>query len=290
MYLQHFNLVREPFSLSPNPKFLSKLNNSAALFNSLIEFLNSDQRVCIVKGSTGIGKSTLCRKLLKAANLHKRYFTIGTGYPKISKSEFYQLLREQLELAEAPKTKKRVRNALKSLHTSNRHPAIIVDNAEVLPEKTLQALLELTDREHKGKKLLKSVLFINTEVESAVETWSRAQIDTQQCRILEMSALERSHTSSYVKQRLRLAGRDESELFSPSAIDLIAKVSGGRPRLINILAHKAMISAYQQDLNVIDDEIIDQAIRDTECIPSQPQATFVKNIGLALSRRFAHGR
>jgi MSHA biogenesis protein MshM len=140
---------------------------------------------------------------------------------------------------------------------------LCLDEAQAMPIETLEALRLLTNLETEKRKLLQVVLFGQPELDHKLDQEAVRQLRqriTFQCRL---TALERMETDQYIAHRLRVAGYRGAGLFTPSAIRLAHRRSGGVPRLVNIVAHKAMLLAYGEGLQQVLPRHVRDAAQDT---------------------------
>lgn len=281
MYLQHFNLAREPFPSAPDSHCLLSLNNCEALFKEIIKSVNSDESAVIVEGTSGSGKTSLCRKLLNALRVHKRYVTLELRHANMSKSDLYVSLAEQIKpqaLSKQP-TKKNIETALHNLVEAGDRPILVVDNAEALPKKTRKAILRLASFTHNGERLLRVVMFANSDSTAPFNASETPLFDECLGRRVALTKIKDRDVGEYLSKRLDMAGSsDGTNTFTDKAIKLISKSCDGCPRLINLIAHKAMLIACQRHLTAIDHTIIEHAIEQTDCIVQPEKTGFLDSI------------
>ena len=143
---------------------------------------------------------------------------------------------------------------------------LVIDEAQAMPEATIEALRLLTNLETESAKLLQVVLFGQPELDELLRRPSLRQLQqriTFQHRILP---LDKGASDQYVQHRLAQAGYNGPVLFERSASKLLFRASGGIPRLINILAHKSMMSAYGRGDRQVLRKHVKLAIQDTESV------------------------
>ncbi|HSH13197.1 MAG TPA: hypothetical protein VLA15_05595, partial [Desulfurivibrionaceae bacterium] len=75
--------------------------------------------------------------------------------------------------------------------------------------------------------------------------------------------LGREELAGYVNHRLLIAGHQGGNLFQPQALKAIFRASGGIPRLVNVLCHKALLAAYGEGVRLVGRRQVSAAIRDT---------------------------
>lgn len=267
MYLSFFGLKEAPFSLTPNTRYFLRAESHGQALELLLVALHEQEGFIKVSGEVGTGKTLLCRLLL-----NQLPDTVRTAYlpnPQLTPTGLFQALADELEV-----TLPDAENTHRALSELQRHlidtaadgysVVLVIDEAQAMPEETLEALRLLTNLETESRKLIQVVLFGQPELDTLLDRESLRQLKqriTFQCRL---STLDRAAVEDYLQHRLSQAGFNGGRLFRPGAVRLIAKSSRGTPRLINILAHKALIAAYGQGVREINRSHVKQAIRDTD--------------------------
>lgn len=267
MYLSFFGLDEAPFSLTPNTRYFLRAQSHAQALELLLVALREQEGFIKVSGEVGTGKTLLCRLLLN--QLPGDVKTAYLPNPQLTPTGLFQALADELGL-----TLTDAENTHRALSALQRHlidiaaqgysVVLVIDEAQSMPEETLEALRLLTNLETESRKLIQVVLFGQPELDTLLDKESLRQLKqriTFQCRL---STLDRAAVDAYLQHRLSQAGFNGARLFRPGAVRLIAKSSQGTPRLINILAHKALIAAYGQGVREITRRHVKQAIRDTD--------------------------
>ncbi len=159
---------------------------------------------------------------------------------------------------------KALNRRLIKLAMERRSVVLVIDEAQTMPEPTIEALRLLTNLETESRKLLQVVLFGQPELDVMLGKESLRQLRQRITFQYRLSALDRQSVSQYLRHRLAQAGYNGGELFAPAALKLITRSSGGIPRLVNVLAHKAMLAAWGQGARQVSRAHVLSAVRDTE--------------------------
>ncbi|HET7306367.1 MAG TPA: AAA family ATPase [Gammaproteobacteria bacterium] len=268
MYLEHFGLKTYPFSLTPDTEFFFASPSHQEALNVLLVALREGEGFIKVTGEVGLGKTLLCRQLLNA--LGDRFVTAYVPNPHLSAASMRLALALELGL-------KRPRNAytqqdlltwlnaaLLHLASSRKQVVLCLDEAQELPDGTLEAVRLLTNLETEKRKLLQVVLFGQPELDRRLAERHLRQLKQRITFSYQLSPLDRDTVSAYVAHRLRVAGYRGPTLFTAAALKRMFRASGGTPRLINILCHKALMAAYGPGANCVDGKAMQIAIGDTE--------------------------
>ncbi len=254
MYLKHFNLSEEPFSATPDTRFYCGSTKTQTLFAEMIVAINQADGFIRVIGDAGSGKTLQCRKLLKALRSHKkRYKVIHIPHSRLSEDGLYLAILQELKLRpiEGKNLRESLVTHLQEINKQNSNPVLIFDEGQSIPNDTLEALIKLIDNSDEGNKLLRVALFSMPLEHSQQELLINREIADRTTLTRELQALDGKEVKTYILTRLTKAGYQQDPLFSPEALDLIAKLSQGVPRLINLLAQKSIINAFYADLNQV---------------------------------------
>ncbi|MDO9318104.1 MAG: AAA family ATPase [Gammaproteobacteria bacterium] len=266
MYLRHFGLSQSPFSATPDTQFFLELNNAGFLFRELIQTVNQSDSFVAVIGEPGIGKSTLYRKLLKALQCHKsRYAVLGLAHPPLNESILYAAIGQALAVQRKPSAtfRDRVIKALECLAANDKRVVLLIDEAQAMPEKALGALHSLSEHRYQGRNLLQITLFAQQELNSLLARPRLHFLRERMTATHVLHPIDEEKILQYVNLRLQKCDRQGESLFSEKAITLLARASGGVPRLINLLAHKGMMLAFAEGVDFVDDGHMNAAIKDT---------------------------
>jgi MSHA biogenesis protein MshM len=189
------------------------------------------------------GKTTLCRKLLNALRLHSRYHVVELRHTHISKNDLFESLTDKtlIELNSTLSAKKLARMSLIKLLEEGKRAVIVIDDADALSKSTRKALLRLAAKTHDNNKLLHLAMFLNSEVFRQFDEGEATLIAETQYPKMTLNPVKVADTKTFIEHRLSMAGHSGTEIFTASAI--ISDASEGKPSIINLLGHKAMILA-----------------------------------------------
>ncbi|MGE4578412.1 MAG: ExeA family protein [Desulfuromonadales bacterium] len=268
LYLQHFGLREPPFSLTPDTGFFYNTSGHREALEVLRVALRSGEGFIKIIGEVGTGKTLLCRKLLNALE-GDTWVTAYLPNPLLGVAELYRALADELGIGLPVKATvndnlKAINSQLIDLARQGRRVVLCIDEVQVMPEKSLEALRLLSNLETEKRKLLQIVLFAQPELEDRLQQPGLRQLRQRLAFSYRLPPLDHQGVSGYVGHRLLVAGHQGGALFAPGALKLLARGSRGIPRLINILCHKAMLSAYGRGESLIGTRHMLAAIRDTD--------------------------
>ena len=269
VYLESFNLSSAPFSSTPETRFYVESDQHESLFNVMINEINKADGFVRIIGEAGAGKTIHCRKLLNAFRCHKsRYRVIHIPNPRLSEEGLYLAMAQELKIKTSLTRNKLRKNLISNLskqHTKkHRNTVIVIDEGQSMPDDTLEALTELLDHSVEGRKLLRVALFSMPLDKSQEDLPSFRLLKDRITLERELLPFDRAGITGYINSRLIKAGAAGQALYSDEAIELIAKGSKGIPRLINLLAHKSLMNAYNAKLQQVQGLQVRLAIAATE--------------------------
>ncbi len=262
MYAQYFGLNEKPFSIAPDPRYLYQSERHAEALAHLLYGVEEAGGFIQLTGEVGTGKTTLTRVLLNRLPVNVEVAMILN--PRLSVKEFLQNISEELQLdwaASAGSVKEMIDglNAhLLSAHAAGHRVVLIIDEAQNLDADLLEQIRLLTNLETTERKLLQIILIGQPELR---QTLARADLRQLAQRITgryHLDPLTREETSAYIHHRLQVAGASR-EIFSPSAVREVHRLSGGVPRLINVICDRALLGAYGKEKAVVDARLAREA-------------------------------
>lgn len=256
MYLYHFGLNRLPYALTPDTGFYVELPGHRAALNVLHVALASGEGFVKVVGEVGSGKTLLCRKLLTgldAASGPAKPYCAYLPNPYLQPHELRLGLAHELGIKVAPGAPEATlarQLELRLLHLAGegRPVILLVDEAQALPDASLEALRLLSNLETERRKLVHIVLFGQPELDQRLAAPGFRQLRQRIAFSACLPRLKPAQIGAYLRQRLRAAGHGDGALFTAPALSLIGRLSRGVPRLAQILAHKALMLAYGRGL------------------------------------------
>ena len=269
MYLEHFGLREAPFRITPHTEFFFAGANRGATLEALIYAITHDEGIVKVSGEVGSGKTMLCRMLLE--KLPEQVETVYLANPSLSRDEILFAIAEELQ---APLPEGRIHLLLRNLqerlleiYATGRQVVVLIDEAHAMPPETLEEVRLLSNLESNRHKLLQIVLFGQPELDERLSETNMRQLKERITHNFALEPLHRKDIAGYLMFRLRAAGYHGPDLFTPNAIQLISQASEGLTRRINILADKALLSAFSESSHQIDSKQVKAAIRDAQFKP-----------------------
>lgn len=267
MYLYHFGLTELPFTLTPNTSFYLGLAPHNEALAVLLTALKTGEGFIKVVGEVGTGKTLLCRKLLNEIPEH--FVTAYIPNPYLNPDELRRAVASELGVKQAQRMSaqlltQRIQNRLLELHGQGHSVVVILDEAQALPEESLEALRLFTNLETESRKLLQVVLFAQPELNQRLAKDKFRQLRQRITFSYNLRPMTVSEVEHYISHRLQVAGYKGALLFKHKLCKQLAKASKGIPRLVNVLCHKMLMLAYGQGSYDITIKYLNAAIKDTE--------------------------
>ncbi len=269
MYLRHFSLREAPFSITPDAAYFYPHEGAQAALNTLLVALRSGEGFLKIVGEVGCGKTVLCRQLLRT--LYGECVTAYVPNPDLGPKDLLLALAQELGLKlPASATRHRLLDALHQCllaHAAqNRAVVLCVDEAQMIPVRTVESLRLLSNLETEKRKLLQIVLLGQPELDRKLARPEIRQL-LQRITFSEyLGPMAASRVLPYVKHRLAVAALDchtDLDLFEPGAAQALAHFSAGVPRLVNVLANKCLMLAYGEGRHRVTETHVRLAAKDT---------------------------
>jgi general secretion pathway protein A len=251
MYLAFYGLAEKPFSITPDPRYLYLSGHHAEALAHLVYGIDEAGGFIQLTGEVGTGKTTIIRSLL--ARSHKSAEIALILNPRMNAPEFMLAICEELGIMVPDDAIGSVKELIDILnrhllrvHADGRRVVLIVDEAQNLAPELLEQIRLLTNLETETQKLLQIILIGQPELRDLLARNDLRQLAQRITGRYHLDPLSRAESEGYVKHRLRIAGAT-SDLFTGAALRELYRVSGGVPRLINIISDRALLGGYSED-------------------------------------------
>ncbi len=265
MYQTFFSLKESPFNVTPDPRFIYLSRHHQEALSALLYGIEHRRGFIAITGEIGAGKTTLCRTLLK--EIQDRAHTAFIFNPKLSEFELLQTIVEDLGIVPKGKRKKDYFDALNRFLLQElekgMNTVIIIDEAQNLTARALEQVRLLSNLETTREKLLQIILVGQPQLRDLLARPDLAQLYQRITVRYHLPSLNREETERYLAHRLRIAG-NEDPLFTAEAIDSIYGRSQGIPRIINVLADRALLGAFVRGSHVVEAAVVEEAHADLE--------------------------
>ncbi|MCJ7684920.1 MAG: AAA family ATPase [Desulfobacteraceae bacterium] len=262
MYSAYFGLTENPFSLTPDPRFLFMSQRHREALAHLLFGMGEKGGFVLLTGEVGTGKTTLCRSLLEQVPDGVEVALVLN--PKQTALELVASLCDELNVSYPPATDSLkvlidlLNLHLLAIHAKGRRTVLIIDEAQNLSTDVLEQVRLLTNLETTTKKLLQILLIGQPELQTMMARPELRQLGQRITARYHLTPLLLNETAAYVQHRLAVAGC-KRELFSKGTFHLVHRLSGGVPRLINTICDRALLGAYAKQRDRVNRRLLRQA-------------------------------
>jgi type II secretory pathway predicted ATPase ExeA len=280
MYEAYYGFAEKPFSLTPDPKYLYRSESHANAFELLQYAVGRREGFVVVTGDIGTGKTTLCRALLE--EIDRTTYTALVLNPFLSEDDLLKRIlqdfgvvsREHIKaggLAGASKQEliETLYDFLLGLIPLKGNAVLIIDEAQNLPLPVLEQIRILSNLETDKEKLLQIILVGQLNLGALLRSADLRQLDQRVSIRYQLEPLDRETVGHYIAHRLTIAGGSAAVTFAPKAIDAVHRLSGGLPRLINLICDRALLAGFSAREHRITPDMIAQAAQSLD-IPRRP--------------------
>jgi type II secretory pathway predicted ATPase ExeA len=272
MYEQYYGFTEKPFSLTPDPKYLYRSQSHANAFELLQYAIERREGFVVVTGDIGTGKTTLCRALLE--QIDQTTVTALILNPFLSEEDLLRRILQDFGVVSRAEVKAgrlagvskqelidTLYDFLLGLIPLKASAVVIIDEAQNLPLHVLEQIRILSNLETDKEKLLQIILVGQLNLHGLLRSPELRQLDQRISIRYELKPLDREAAEAYVRHRLTIAGGAGSVGFTSQALALVHKVSGGIPRLINLLCDRALLAGFSVQAIRITPDMVRHAAR-----------------------------
>ena len=271
MYTEFYGLRELPFALTPDPRYIYFTPSHTEVMANLHYGIESGRGLIVVTGEVGTGKTTMLRWVMQ--RLDRSVLVAYIFNPRLSITEFYQHLAALFDIRNW-ETKSdlliELGKVLEDRHTRGLRTVLIVDEAHGLSPAVLEEVRLLCNFESDSAKKLQIVLTGQPELREVLNYPDLRQLKQRvalRCEIAPLPNVE--ETAQYINSRLKIAGAQRSDIFSPGAIDYIFRCSAGIPRNINNLCDNALLNGFAAGASGISRAIVEEVASAFDMVPRE---------------------
>ena len=278
-YAAYFRFSQRPFSLTPDPRFYYRSRSHARVFDSLSAAIARRDSVMLVLGDLGVGKTTLCKTLLDMQERKSRAALLGNAL--LSPEDLLRMMLQdlgavtrddvnhgRLQAATRPQLLEMFNDFLGRLTSTSEGAVLIVDEAHSLPPATKEQVIEIATLDSNKDRVLQFLLAGQPGLGGAPMLPTFA--DDRKSVRARLQPLERDECEKYIVHRLAIGGGN-AVTFGAQSIDVIYNLSGGVPRLVNLLCERALQEAAAREANCVEASMIESAASALDLIRLRPK-------------------
>lgn len=269
MYEQFFGLQQSPFGLTPDTSFFYANAEHQEALNVLLVALQMGEGFIKVSGEVGTGKTLICRKLLNELADDANFITAYIPNPALTPSALRFALASELGLKVhrnmgQHQVMEVISSHLMQQRANGCRVVLVIDEAQALPVECLETVRLLTNLETEKAKLLQVVLLGQPELDERLARNELRQLRQRITFSYCLKPMQANVIAGYLAHRLAVAGYQGPALFTLPLARRLHRASAGVPRVVNVLAHKALLAAYGEGKARLTTRHIQRAIDDTE--------------------------
>jgi general secretion pathway protein A len=274
MYAEFYGLKEMPFALTPDPRYIYFTPSHTEVMANLHYGVESGKGLIAVTGEVGTGKTTILRWMMQ--RLDRTVLVAYIFNPRLSVAEFYQHLAALFDIQDW-ETKSdlllKLGEVLESRHSRGLRTVLVVDEAHGLSPSVLEEIRLLCNFESDTAKKLQIVLTGQPELRQVLNRPDLRQLKQRVSLRCDITALPNvEETAQYIAHRLKVAGANRTDIFSPGAVDYIFRCSEGIPRNINNLCDNALLNGFAAGDMVISRALVEAAAETFDMLPRKDRA------------------
>jgi general secretion pathway protein A len=273
MYTSFFGLNEKPFTITPDPRYLFMSERHGEGLAHLVYGVTESGGFIQLTGEIGTGKTTLVRTLLGKIPAEVDIALILN--PQLTAVEFLTAICEELNIT-LPEDKSSAKALVDALnrhlldtHSRGRRTILLIDEAQNLTEDVLEQLRLLTNLETAKQKLLQIILIAQPELREKLAQHNLRQLSQRVTGRYHLEPLSREEADKYIDHRLRVAGA-LTEIFDPRARHEVFRLSGGVPRVMNVICDRALLGAYSRESRTVNKRLVRRAANEVSGQPLPP--------------------
>jgi general secretion pathway protein A len=264
MYRSYYGLVQSPFEMTPDPAFLYLGDTHREGLATLLYGVQARKGFVLLTGEIGTGKTTLLHALL--AQLDRETLSAFIFNPKLKPLDFFRMLFDEFGIEEKYRTKGQYLLALNRFLIGRLErdltTLLIVDEAQTLSREMLEEIRLLSNLETPTSKLIQILLVGQPELWEMLALPGLRPLRQRIVLRHQLVPFTEEETAAYVQERLRLAGYTGKGIFKNAALRKIHAVSGGTPRVVNIVCDGALLLGFAREKETLGADAIIEVSRD----------------------------
>ena len=266
MYEEYFGLKEEPFSIAPDPHYIYMSQGHREALAHLLYGIRRDGGFVLLTGEVGTGKTTVCRCLLdEIPETTDVAFILN---PKLTGEELLATICDEFGISYPDGNTSvkvfvsRINDYLLDVHAKGRRAVLIIEEAQNLGVEVLEQIRLLTNLETNQRKLLQIIMVGQPEIMEKLSQPQLRQLSQRITARYHLGPLSKREVAAYVHHRLSVAGLVRGELFPRSMLGRLFRLTGGVPRLINVICDRALLGSYVQGKDRVDLKTLKTAARE----------------------------
>lgn len=264
MYESFFGLKENPFNLNPDPEYIFMSDGHENAHTHLEYAIMESKGFVVLTGEIGAGKTTLLNLFI---NEIPEDYNVGLiNHTYVTPIQFIRKVCREFEVEVNGNDKEAMvetfHDYLLDQFAQKRRVVLIVDEAQNLAGKTLEEMRMLSNLEAEKSHLIQIILVGQPELKFKLKKKELEQLAQRITVHCHLEAMEQQEVHGYIQYRLRVSGAKRANIFTDEAMNAIARYSKGIPRMINIICDAALVYAFADSKDFVDESIINDVIKE----------------------------
>jgi general secretion pathway protein A len=262
-YVEFFGFKERPFSLTPDENFFFPSRSHEQCLEYLGFFLRQNEPIALVYGDVGTGKTITSRKFIRSLD-SERYNTALILNPILDRSELLKEILRELRIShegDSPfrEMYERLEAFLLEEHRKGKATVLLVDEAQLLSDETLDFIRVLSNFETGKEKLIQVIFFAQDDFLERIKREGMKYLAQRITVTFRLNPLARDEILPYVNHRIYKAGLTGTLRCDEGAGRVMYELSGGNPRLLNLLCDRALLLLYLQSKRRLTADVVRRA-------------------------------
>ena len=263
MYEDFYAMQEKPFDLLPDADFFYMSSGHDSAYTHLKYAIQENKGFVVISGEIGCGKTTLINYLLR--QLPGDLLVGVISHTDVNPELFFKLICRKFKLDHEGLDKGEMiavfQDFMIASRQDNKRVTLIIDEAQNLPDKTIEEIRMLSNLEAEKEHLVQIILVGQPELRQKLRQPHLEQFIQRVTVHYHLKKLNQDEIKEYIRHRLHVAGCPTyATLFSDAATSKIWQASQGTPRMINYICDMALVHGYADGLTTIDENIIDAVL------------------------------
>jgi general secretion pathway protein A len=266
MYEEYFGLKKKAFSIVPDPSYFFMSEGHKEALAHLLYGIQNEGGFVLLTGEVGTGKTTVCRRLLQLIPDDVEVAFVLN--PKVTAPELLGTICDEFEIV-YPKNTTSIKTLVSHInehligaHEKGHRAVVIIEEAQNLGTEVLEQIRLLTNLETNQRKLLQMVMLGQPELRDKLAKPELRQLSQRVTARYHLGPLTKEEVPRYVEYRLTAAGLKRANLFPRNVLNRVYRLTGGVPRVINVLCDRALLGTYVQGQDRVDLKTLSKAARE----------------------------
>ena len=266
MYREYFGLKENPFSIAPDPRYLYMSEGHREALAHLLYGINSSGGFVLLTGEVGAGKTTVCRLVIEQMPEDAEVAFILN--PRLTVGELLAAICDEFGIA-YPARETSVKVLVSAIYAflldvrgKGRRAILIIEEAQNVSADVLEQVRLLTNLETNEGKLLQIIMVGQPQLRDLLSRPELSQLSQRITARYHLRPLSKEDVPAYIEHRLSVAGLTRGRLFPRSILGLLFRLTGGVPRVINVVCDRALTGAFVEGKDEVDRKTLKTAAQE----------------------------